>query len=127
MQQEQPTLEIIDAEHSEPFSPSIMKLAQTYELGQPQQEYLASFPLDPRGKATGLTIAVWLCTVLLVFFEVFLLGPYLLAYHLDRDGTIAYAPHLGYGFLTTVSPQKDALSTRLCLHLRSIMPEVNYD
>jgi hypothetical protein len=83
MQQEQPPPpEMVEPEPIEPFSPSIMKLAQTYELGQPQQEYLASFPLDPHGRTFGLTIATWLfvlpiafCLVLLI---VFLHRPYLL-------------------------------------------------
>jgi hypothetical protein len=70
MQQEQPQLEMVATEHNEPFSPSIMTLVQTYELGQPQQEYLASFPLDPHGRAINLTIAVWLCAFLLAFLPV---------------------------------------------------------
>jgi hypothetical protein len=67
MQQEQSPPEIVEPEESGPFSPAIMKLAQTNDLGQPQQEYLATFPLDPHGSAISLTIAIWLLTIPLIF------------------------------------------------------------
>jgi hypothetical protein len=67
MQQEQSPAEIERPEEGGPFAPSIMKLAQANGLGQPQQEYLVSFPLDPHGRATRLTIAAWLCALLIVF------------------------------------------------------------
>jgi hypothetical protein len=72
MQQQQPTPEIVEpqAQDAEPFSPAIMKLAETYQLGQPRHEYLASFPLDPYGGAIGTTIAVWLFALLFVFLNV---------------------------------------------------------
>ena len=70
MQQQQPPPEIVETQEVEPFSPAIMKLAETYQLGQPQHEYLASFPLDPYGGAIGTTIAVWLFALLLLFLNV---------------------------------------------------------
>lgn len=70
MQPEQsPPPEIVEREEIEPFSPAIMKLAQTHKLGQPQLEYLASFPLDPHGRAIGLTIVVWLFAFPIVFIQ----------------------------------------------------------
>lgn len=68
MQQEQsPPQEIGEPESEGPFSPSIVKLAQTNGLGQPQKEFLASFPLDPHGRAIGLTIVIWVCALPLAF------------------------------------------------------------
>src|SRR5436853_2257411 len=72
MQQEQSPPEVIRPQNIEPFPPSIMKLAQTYDLGQPQQEYLAAFPLDPHRRAIGLTIAVGLCALLPILLIIFL-------------------------------------------------------
>jgi hypothetical protein len=66
MQQEQSSAEAERPEERGPFSPSIVKLAQANELGQPEQEYLAPFPLDPYGRTTGLTIVAWLCVFLIV-------------------------------------------------------------
>src|SRR5579859_6586821 len=77
MQQEQSLPQnIVELENSGPFSSSIIKLAQTYELGQPQQAYLAAFPLDPDGRVLGLTILIWLCALLLVLLTVALKGSY---------------------------------------------------
>src|SRR5436305_2886501 len=67
MQQKQSLPEIVELGNSGDHSSAIMKLAQTYELGQPEKEYLASFPLDPHGRAISLTIVIWLLTLPIPF------------------------------------------------------------